>query len=325
MDKKENNLKNLQLSELALLNESLEQSNQQQAFKERTASTKKTINMTIIVLTSLVILLLVNFSLDVYQSYISIATSSTFLAISYLFIYFIAIFGILLYVLFSIKSYINLKDAFKVQDQTLNINGYEDEKEIALSILSHYKQHQNQGVQNKSLKLYEQVKSNSVHSPFISIKNEIINDLDKEATNTVYSSAKEVSLFTAFSPGSALDSLVVIFSSIKLMKKIFHIYGYKTNFFTSMLIIRKILENASIAALVEYADDSVNDLLGNTLISKLSTKIAQGVGNGVLMLRIGNILIQSARPFASDGSIGSYKHMVKLFIQYIKEKVGKKS
>ena len=42
------------------------------------------------------------------------------------------------------------------------------------------------------------------------------------------------------------------------------------------------------------------------------------------MLRIGNMIIQSARPFASDGSIGSYKHMVKLFIQYIKEKVDKK-
>jgi uncharacterized protein (TIGR01620 family) len=324
MNEKENSLKNLQISELELLNECLEQNNQEQDFLDKTSSTKKTINMTIVVITSLVVLLLVNFSLDVYQSYISIATSSMFLAISYLFIYFIAIFGVSIYILFSVKNYINLKDAFKIQERTSNINGYEDEKEVALLILNHYKQHQNQEIQNKSVQLYEQVKSNSLHSPFVSIKSEIINELDKETTNTIYLSAKEVSLFTAFSPGSALDSLVVIFSSMKLMKKIFHIYGYKTNFFTSLLIIRKILENASIAAIVEYADDSVNDLLGNTFISKLSTKIAQGIGNGVLMLRIGNILIQSARPFASDGSISSYKDMVKLFIQYIKEKVGKK-
>ena len=132
-----------------------------------------------------------------------------------------------------------------------------------------------------------------------------------------------MSLFTAFSPGSAMDSIAVIFTSAKLMKNVFHIYGYRTNFVTSMLITRKILENASLAALVEYADDSVNDILGNTLVSKISTKIAQGIGNGVLMLRIGNVLIQSARPFAPDGSIGTYKHMATLFLKYIKERVRK--
>lgn len=324
MNGKESNLKDLQVSELELLNESLEENHQQQTVINKTTSNKRTINMTMVIVSSLVVLLLINFSLDVYQSYTSIASSSTLLAISYLSIYFIAIFGIALYILFSVKSYINLQNAFKIQNQTLNVTSYENEKEIALSILSHYKKHQNIDIQHKAIQLYEQVDSNSVHSPFVSIKTEIINDLDKEATNAVYSSAKEVSLFTAFSPGSALDSLAVIFSSMKLMKKIFHIYGYKTNIFTSMLIVRKILENASIAALVEYADDSVNDLLGNTLISKLSTKMAQGIGNGVLILRIGNIVIQNARPFAPDGSIGSYKHMVKLFIQYIKDKVGKK-
>ncbi|VAY86332.1 Membrane protein YcjF [hydrothermal vent metagenome] len=206
----------------------------------------------------------------------------------------------------------------------MNIKTYEDEKEVALSILNHYKHHQSQEVRDKATMLYTKIESNGAHSPFLDIKKDIIDTLDKKATSIIYKSAKEVSLFTAFSPGSALDSMAVIFSSMKLMKKIFHVYGYKTNLFTSLLIIRKILENASFAALMEYADDSVNDLLGNTIISKLSTKIAQGVGNGVLMLRIGNMIIQSARPFASDGSIGTYKNMVKLFIKYVKEKVGKK-
>jgi uncharacterized membrane protein YcjF (UPF0283 family) len=321
----QNNLENLQISELELLNESLEQTHTKVAFNHKSSTTKKAINMTIIVIISIITLLLINFSLDVYESYTSIANSSSFLAMLYLVIYFIAILGVSLYIIHSIKSYINLKDAFNIQKQTLNSTKYEDEKEISLSILKHYMQHQNQNIRIKAENLYKQVNTNSLHSPFISMKNEIIDDLDKEATTAVYSSAKEVSLFTAFSPGSALDSIVVIFSAMKLMKNIFLIYGYKTNFFTSLLIIRKILENASIAALVEYAEDSVNDLLGNTIISKLSTKMAQGIGNGVLMLRIGNILIQSARPFASDGSIGSYKSMVKLFVKYIKEKVGKKS
>ena len=103
----------------------------------------------------------------------------------------------------------------------------------------------------------------------------------------------------------------------------FHIYGYRTNYFTSFLIIRKVLENASLAALVEYADDSISEILGNTLLSKISTQVAGGVTNGVLMLRIGNVVVQSARPFPSDASSGTYKQMTKIFLKYINERVRK--
>lgn len=319
-----NNLESLQISELESLNKLLDKNNNIEKKTSQISTSKKVITMTLVVIISIILLLLINFTLDVYQSFTSIATTSIVLAWAYIFVYCIALLGIITYIVFSIKSYTNLKDSFEIQEKTLNSKTYEVEKELSISILNHYKEHPNKETQDRAKVLYSQVNSNSVHSPFIEIKKEIINSLDKEATSTVFKSAKEVSLFTAFSPGSALDSIVVIFSSMKLMKKIFHIYGYKTNLFTSLLIIRKILENASIAALVEYTDDSVNDLLGNTIISKLSIKVAQGVGNGVLMLRIGNMLMQSARPFASDGSIGSYKYMVKIFIQYIKEKAGKK-
>jgi len=322
---RENSLKNSELSELEILNDALDASNKEDTSRKEILPKRRIINLTLVVIISLITLLLINFSLDVYQSYMSIASSSVALAVGYLFIYLIAVFGLVLYIFFSVKSYINLQSAFTTQAKTATVDGYEDEKKVSLAILSHYKLHQNEAIQKKALELYRQVESNSLHSPFMSIKTEIIKPLDKEALSIVYSSAKEVSLFTAFAPGSALDSFAVIFSSMKLMKKVFHTYGYRTNLFTSLFILRKIVENASIAALVEYADDSVNDLLGNTLVSKLSTKVAQGVGNGVLMLRIGNILIQSARPFQSDGSIGSYKHMVKIFLDYIKDRFGKKS
>lgn len=320
-----NNLENLQISELTLINESLMQKGSSKNEKKRPSAAKRSITLTLLIIVSLSLLLITNFSIDVYQSYVSIAASNKIFAFLYIGVYALALIGIASYIFLILKSYRNLKDAFTIQNQTATAKHYEDEKEIALSILNHYKLHQNATVREKATSLASKIHTNSIHSPFMSIKTDIINDLDKEAANEVYASAKEVSLFTAFSPGSALDSLVVIFSSLKLMKKIFHIYGYRTNLFTSLLITRKILENASLAALIEYSDDTISDMLGNTFISKVSVKIAQGIGNGVLMLRIGNMVIQSARPFASDGSIASYKHMVKLFMEYIKEKVGKKS
>lgn len=319
------NLEHLQINQLENINKVLEQND------EKSNSTflpqknmKKSITITVIAIVSLLLILLTNFSIDVYLTYKNIASSSELFAFAYLGLYLVAIVGILLYILYTILNYVKLKNAFLIQNKTAHCDGYEEEKTISLSILEHYLSHQNIEVVQKATTLKEQILSNSIHSPFAQIKKTIIDDLDKDAVATIYKSGQEISLFTAFSSSSALDSIIVIFSSLKLMKKVFLIYGYRTNFFTSLLIYRKILENASLAALMEYADDSVGDILGNSVFSTISLKVAQGIGNGVLILRIGNMIIQSARPFASDGSIGSYKQMVKIFFTFMKEKILKK-
>ena len=318
------NLGNLQVSELDAISGSIEKDSV--AFIDDIKipkKAKKRITTTLVIVISLLILLLTNFTVDTYQTYISIAQTSAVTANILLSIYIVTILAILFYFSVSFRHYLTLKDAFEVQSLTACSDEYEDQREVALKILRHYRSHHDHEIKEKAVLLSKQVETNSIHNPFLQIKTDIIDELDKQATKHIYQSAKEVSLFTAFSPGSAMDSIAVIFTSAKLMKNVFHIYGYRTNFVTSMLIARKILENASIAALVEYADDSINDILGNTLVSKISTKIAQGIGNGVLMLRIGNVLIQSARPFAPDGSIGTYKHMATLFLKYIKERISK--
>jgi len=74
---------------------------------------------------------------------------------------------------------------------------------------------------------------------------------------------------------------------------------------------------------MEYGDDSVSEVLGNSLFSSVSVKVAQGIGNGVLLLRVGNILVQSARPFSSENSMQTYKQMVKIFFKFIKSKISK--
>ena len=317
-------LGSLQVDELESINKLLEQNEScESKISDKQTKVKKTITITLVAVVSFIVIILTNFSIDVYLTYSNIASSSTLLAFIYLGIYFIAIIGLFLYILHIFKNYSNLKDAFTIQNRTASCNGYEEEKEVALLILAHYQQHQNIDIVQKANILKEKLESNSFHSPFEEIKSNLIDDLDKEAISTTYKSSQEVSVFTAFSSSSALDSIIVIFSSLKLMKKIFLIYGYKTNIFTSLLIYRKILENASLSALMEYTDDSVSDILGNSLFSTVSVKIAQGIGNGVLLLRIGNMLIQSARPFASDGTIGSYKQMVQIFFQFVKNKVVK--
>lgn len=323
MKNDKNSLENLQISELNLINEEIEKNERIVEEKSFSKQSKKAINLTLILILSFLSLLTINFCVDVYQTYQSIASSSQIVAWTYITLYLCALMGVFIYILTTIKNYRKLKNSFDIQTKTANTKNYTQEHEVALMILDHYKNHHNAQIREKSNILYKEVKSNSIHSPYMAIKKELINELDQQASQVVYKSAKEVSLFTAFSPGSALDSIAVVFSSVKLMKQVFYIYGYKTNFFTTLLIFKKILENATLAALIEYSDDSISDVLGDTLLSKLSVKIAQGVGNGVLMLRIGNVVIQGARPFASNGSSSSYKQMTKSFLQSIKKRFKK--
>ncbi len=318
------NLGSLQVSELDEISEDIEKDSSNQLNDSVTLPVKqRKITVTLMIIASLFILIVTNFIVDTYLSYISISETHNVVANLLLAVYAIAIGALVLYIGLTIKHYMALKDAFEIQGETAKSDEYEDQRKIALKILDHYQSHPDIDIKEKVQNLTAKIITNSVHSPFLEIKKEIIDDLDKQATDQIYKSAKDISLFTAFSPGSALDSIAVMFISAKLMKNIFNIYGFRTNFITSLLIARKILQNASLAAMIEYADDSVNDILGNTLLSKISVKIAQGIGNGVLMLRIGNVLIQSARPFASDGSIGTYRQMSALFLAYIKERISK--
>lgn len=320
-------LANMDPIELDAINKILEK-NSVVLDNNETPSLKKKNNFSLIMVSIIVVglflILTSNMIVSSYQTYWTIALTSQAAATFYIVVYLIVLLTLILYILYSIRNYLRLKEAFHIQNQTALCGDYEEEKEIGIKILNHYQMHQDDEIRVKATLLLDKVQSNSVSSPFLEIKKTIMEDLDKQAKTNIYLSAKEVSIFTAFAPGSALDSLAVFLSSIKLAKKIFFIYGYRTNIFTTLLIIKKILENASIASLSEYATDTVSELLGNTLFSKISVKIVEGIGNGVLMLRIGNILIQSAKPFTAEKSDGSYKQMRDIFIQYTKEKLGKK-
>jgi len=317
-------LKNLQIDELSTLNQELEKKHIKQSGKFiNKKKTKKNLTFTLIGVLSFLLIILINFSVDVYLTYFDLVSKNEILALGYISLYFIAFFALFVYVAYTIKNYMNLKNAFLIQKRVSRCRDYEEEKKISLIILDHYTNHPYKKIAQSAINLKKQVVLNSIHSPFEEIKKTILDDLDKKAIDATYKSSKEVALFTALSSGSALDSLVVIFSSVKLMKKVFFIYGYKTNIFTSLLIFRKILENASLSALMEYGDDSVSEVLGNSLFSSVSVKVAQGIGNGVLLLRVGNILVQSARPFSSENSMQTYKQMVKIFFKFIKSKISK--
>ena len=312
----------IQLSDLKSINEELSNINQETPQKKTLKQKASLVSKSLALILILFLLFLVSFAVDIYQQYMTLAASNELLGLSYIGIY-CALFVLLIYyVIVSIKSYYELKDAFEIQRLTEQCSdNYEDTKEVALHILKHYLLSSEDETKKLAFECMYKIEKNSIQDPILEVETQIIDALDQKALTEIYSSAKSVAAFTALSPGSAFDSMVVIFNAFRLINKIFLLYGYRTNAITLIFIVRKILENASFAAMIEFADDSLTDMLGNAFAAKLSVKIAEGIGNGILVLRLGNIIIQSARPFPYDGSVGSYKQMSKLFITYIKERL----
>ncbi len=314
----------IQLSDLKNINEELSNTHHETPQKKTLKQKASLVSKSLALILIMFLLFIVSLAVDIYQQYTTLAASNQLLGLSYIGIYCALFLLLLYYVIVSVKSYYALKDAFEIQQLTAQCSdNYEDKKEVALHILRHYLLSSEDETKKLAFECMYKIENNSVQDPILEVKSQIIDALDQKALIEIYSSAKSVAAFTALSPGSAFDSMVVIFNAFRLIKRIFLLYGYRTNAITLVFIIRKILENASFAALIEFADDSITEVLGNTLTAKLSVKIAEGIGNGILVLRLGNVIIQSARPFPYDGSVGSYKQMSKLFITYIKDRLSK--
>lgn len=266
----------IQLSDLKNINEELSNTHHETPQKKTLKQKASLVSKSLALIFIMILLFIVSLAVDIYQQYTTFAASNQLLGLSYIGIYCALFLLLIYYVIVSVKSYYALKDAFEIQKLTEQCSdNYEDKKEVALHILKHYLLSSEDETKKLAFECMYKIEKNSVQDPILEVKSQIIDALDQKALIEIYSSAKSVAAFTALSPGSAFDSMVVVFNAFRLIKRIFLLYGYRTNAITLVFIIRKILENASFAALIEFADDSLIDVLGSTFTAKLSVKIAR--------------------------------------------------
>jgi putative membrane protein len=124
----------------------------------------------------------------------------------------------------------------------------------------------------------------------------VLAPIDKLAMEQVTKNASAASVMIAVSPFAFLDMLIVLWRNIRMMNQVSEIYGLHLGYWARVKLIRKIFHTMLYAGAAEILSDAGNYALSAGIAGKLSARIAQGMGAGVLTARIGLKAINESRP-----------------------------
>lgn len=132
----------------------------------------------------------------------------------------------------------------------------------------------------------------------------LMEPLDREAVRLASSASRRVSLVTALSPRALVDIAMVAFQCISLTRQIAELYGARPGFLGGMRLIRHMIAHLAITGGIAATEGLVSQVLGHSVAARLSTRLGEGVINGLLTARVGVAAIAVMRPMPYIASGG---------------------
>ncbi|GGP51586.1 UPF0283 membrane protein [Shewanella algicola] len=126
----------------------------------------------------------------------------------------------------------------------------------------------------------------------------VLSERDLLAKKRVNRFAAESALLLAASPLAALDMAIILWRNQKMINEVAAIYGIELGYWSRIKLIRSIIVNVIYAGSTEVITDLGTQLLSVEMTGKLSTRIAQGLGGGLLTARLGYQAMNLCRPIA---------------------------
>ncbi|KHT62237.1 membrane protein [Photobacterium gaetbulicola] len=124
----------------------------------------------------------------------------------------------------------------------------------------------------------------------------VLGQQDKLARQLVAKYASEAAVMVAVSPLALADMLLVAWRNFRLIDQISKVYGVELGYWSRIRLVKLVLANMAIAGASEVIADSGMDMLSMDLAGRVSTRVAQGVGVGLLTGRLGLKAISLMRP-----------------------------
>ena len=122
--------------------------------------------------------------------------------------------------------------------------------------------------------------------------------LDKEAQHIISSESIKIGTIIALSPLAIVDTLVVLWRTMRMVNQINGIYGLSLTRIAQWKVFIKIVKATLLAASSEVAISGIVDKAAEGVAGAVTGSLAQGVGIGIYATRVGIESMKNIRPIA---------------------------
>jgi putative membrane protein len=138
----------------------------------------------------------------------------------------------------------------------------------------------------------------------------VLAPLDRDARRLVTRGARDIGALTALSPLGLLDSAIVLWRTLTMLRAIARLYGGRPGIAASLRLLRRTLAHVLAAGVGELLSDAAIETAGASLLSVVSARLGQGAVHGLLAARLGLAAVQICRPVPFlEGELPSMKQL----------------
>jgi len=155
---------------------------------------------------------------------------------------------------------------------------------------------------------------------------QVLHPVDQRAYELVSRHAGQTALLVVLSPIPLLSGIMTLWRNLILIRDISCLYGGRPGFFSASRLFVTVIQNLIYADVSEMVAESMSETLGSSVLSVLSTQVAQGIGSSMMTARVGIQAMKSCRPLSfEEDERPRLSDIRKQTLSLLKQKLGGKS